>query len=313
MPKIAVVAVGGNSLIIDEDHQTVQDQYVAAAATSRHITSIIEKGYRVIVTHGNGPQVGFALRRSEIAKKHVHQIPLDSCVAETQGGIGYGFQMALKNEFEKRRINKQVVSLITQVIVDKNDPAFKKPTKPIGSFFTKKEAVRKIDVDGWDMIEDAGRGWRRVVASPAPRKIVEMDAIKRLVDDDVVVIAAGGGGIPVVRDVRGSLRGVAAVIDKDYASALLAKEVGASLFLISTPVERVYLNYDKPNEKPLEKVHLRELKKYAKGGHFKKGSMMPKIESIIKFLQNGGERAIITDTTHIAEALEGKTGTHFVR
>jgi len=307
--KIAVVAVGGNSLILDSKHQTVQDQYRAACETMKHIAEMIAKGWEVVITHGNGPQVGFILARSEYSRGILHEVPLDSCGADTQGGIGYNFQMALDNEFKRRGINKPVATVVTQVLVDKDDPSFKKPTKPIGQFYSEEEARMRQQKDGWDIMEDAGRGWRRVVASPDPKEIIELAAIKALVDAGIVTIAVGGGGIPVIRDEQGNLKGAAAVIDKDLASSLLARLLKADLLLISTAVEKVYLNFGKPDQKPLDKMTLAEAKKYMEEGHFKPGSMLPKIKAIVRFLENGGKQALITDPQHIPQALDGKTGT----
>lgn len=313
MDKLVVIAVGGNSLIIDDKHQSVPDQYAAVTSTARHIGTIIENGYKVVITHGNGPQVGFILLRSELARKHIHTVPLDSCVADTQGAIGYNFQMALYNELKRRRLNVPVATVVTQVVVDRHDEAFKAPSKPIGFFYSSKEADERMSKDGWDMMEDAGRGFRRVVASPSPKEIIEIGAIKNLLVSGTIVIAVGGGGIPVVRDTRGNLHGVEAVIDKDYASALLAQKLEAEIFLISTSVEKAYLNFGKPNQKPLDKVTLRELKLFLKGGHFKAGSMLPKINAIISFLEKGGKKAIITDPNHIDLAIAGKSGTQIIR
>ncbi len=308
--KLAVVAVGGNSLIKDKNHQSVPDQYAAAAETMVHIADMIEAGYRVVITHGNGPQVGFILLRSEIARSQIHPVPLDSCGADTQGAIGYNFQMALGNEFKKRGIKKPVVTVVTQVLVDKNDKSFKKPSKPIGEFYTEAEAKERIAKDKWDMVEDAGRGWRRVVASPLPIEIIEEDAIKTLAERGFMVVAVGGGGIPVVKDDAGILHGTAAVIDKDFASALLASNIGADVFVISTAVEKACLNFGKPDQKTLDKVTVAELEKYCAEGHFKPGSMLPKCEAIIKFLKNGGKHAIITNPENLARAVKGKAGTH---
>ncbi|MFH2069857.1 MAG: carbamate kinase [Elusimicrobiota bacterium] len=311
--QVAVVAVGGNSLIKDNKHQSVQDQYLAARETMQHISKMIQKGWDVVITHGNGPQVGFILARSEYSRGIMHEIPLDSCGADTQGAIGYNFQMALGNEFKKLGIKKTVASVITQTVVDKDDPSFKKPTKPIGQFYNEEEALRRKDKDGWDIMEDAGRGWRRVVASPAPLEIVELDAIKSLIQAGVVVVAVGGGGIPVIRQDDGMLKGTAAVIDKDFASSLLATLIVADVFIISTAVEKVYLNFGKPDQKAVDKMTLSEAKKYVEEGHFKPGSMLPKMKAIISFLENGGQTAIITDPQHIELALDGKTGTHITK
>lgn len=313
MSTLAVVAIGGNSLIRDKAHESVEDQYQAVVETAKHIVGMIEQGYEVIVTHGNGPQVGFILRRSEIAKDvaHMHQVPLVSCGADTQGAIGYQIQQALDNEFKKRGINKTAVTVVTQVVVAENDPAFEKPTKPIGSFYTKEqtEEIQKSN-PSWVMVEDAGRGYRRMVASPLPQEIVEKEVINKLVRDSYCVISVGGGGIPVLRHTDGMLQGVDAVIDKDFASSLLASDIKADLLIISTGVPTVYLNYGKPNEKALDKVTLAELKQYVTENHFAPGSMLPKIQAVISFLENGGKEAIITNPESLEEAVAGKTGTH---
>lgn len=312
MTKIAVVAVGGNSLIKDAQHRTVPDQYAAAAESMHHIVDMLAQGWNVVVTHGNGPQVGFILRRSELARHELHEVPLDSCGADTQGAIGYMFQRALHNEFKRRGMQRQAATVVTQTLVDRNDPAFKKPSKPIGSFMTEAEAREKMAVEGWSMVEDAGRGWRRVVASPRPQRILEQDAIEALVASGVVVIAVGGGGIPVMENDDGDLTGVEAVIDKDYASALLASDLPADVFIISTAVEKVALNYNTPDQRWLDRLALAEAKQFLAEGHFHKGSMGPKIEAIVSFLERGGERALITNPENLGRALAGETGTWVV-
>jgi carbamate kinase len=311
--RVAVVAVGGNSLITDAKHQTVPDQIRAARKTCRHIVGMIEKGWDVVVTHGNGPQVGFILRRSELSRHELHDVPLDSCGADTQGAIGYDIQQSLYNEFRLRGIAKQAVTVVTQVLVDRNDPSFKNPSKPIGSFMDEPTATDRRKSDGWDVVEDAGRGWRRVVASPLPKEIIERDAIKSLIAQGFTVIAVGGGGIPVVENEQHELVGVAAVIDKDHASALLANSIDADLLVISTAVEKVALNYNKPNQQWLDRLTLPEAKRYLAEGHFAKGSMGPKIEAIIWYLERGGKQALITNPENIARALEGATGTRISR
>ncbi len=309
---IAVVAIGGNSLIKDKNHQTVPDQYQAAKETCYHIAGMIEQGWDVAIGHGNGPQVGFILRRSELARHELHEVPLDVCGADTQGAIGYMLQQNLQNEFLRRGMKKQAVTVVTQVVVDRNDPAFLNPSKPIGSFMTEEEAIRRRDQEGWHVVEDAGRGWRRVVPSPLPKKVKEQDAVEELIRKGFVVITVGGGGIPVVENERGELEGVAAVIDKDYASSLLARSIKADLFLISTAVEKVYLNYGKPNQKAIDRMTVAEAKQYMAEGHFAKGSMLPKIQAIIWFLEAGGKQAIITNPENIERALRGETGTLIV-
>jgi carbamate kinase len=309
MAKVAVVAIGGNSLIKDRDHQTVPDQFEATREACVHIAGMIEQGWDVVVTHGNGPQVGFILLRSELASHVLHTVPLDSCGADTQGAIGYMIQQSLYNEFEKRGMKKQAATVVTQVVVGKDDPAFQNPSKPIGPFYGEEEARRLGAERGWVVKDDAGRGWRRVVPSPIPLEIVERDAIKNLLDAGFVVIGVGGGGIPVVQEEDGSLTGVEAVIDKDYASGLLAASIQADLFLISTAVDKVALNYGQPGQRWLDKMTLAEAKRYLAEGHFAPGSMGPKIRAIIKFLEQGGREALITSPENIERALAGETGT----
>lgn len=313
MGKIAVIAIGGNSLIKDKDHQTVPDQFETTRQTCVHIAGMIEKGWDVVITHGNGPQVGFILLRSELASNVLHTVPLDSCGADTQGAIGYMIQQSLYNEFKKRKIDKQATTVVTQVVVDKNDIAFKNPTKPIGPFYNEKKAKEYSNERNWSIMEDAGRGWRRVVPSPIPLEIVERDAIKSLINKGFVAIAVGGGGIPVVKDENGNLYGVEAVIDKDYASGLLANSINADLFLISTAVEKVALNFGKPDQKDLDLMTLSEAEKYYNEGHFPQGSMGPKIKAVIDFIKKGGKEAIITTPECIELALEGKMGTKIIK
>jgi carbamate kinase len=313
--KVAVIAIGGNSLIKDPKHQSVEDQYEAARESALHIADMIEAGYEVVIGHGNGPQVGFILRRSEIAAKAegMHEIPLDVCGADSQGAIGYALQQNLQNELKRRGIKKSVATIVTQTLVDRDDPAFKNPSKPIGGFMDEAEGKRRQKEMNWTVVEDAGRGWRRVVASPLPKEIVEIDAIKALISAGVIVISTGGGGIPVIRNEKGDLEGVAAVIDKDFGSSLLANDVGAEVFVISTAVEKVALNFGKPDQKWLDKITLTEAKKYlAEGTHFAKGSMAPKVQAIIRFLEAGGKQAIITNPENIGRALKGETGTWIV-
>ena len=308
--KRAVVAIGGNSLIKDRMHQTVRDQYIAAGETCWHIVSMIRDGWDVAIGHGNGPQVGFILRRSELAAHELHEVPLDVCGADSQGAIGYALQQNLHNEFRAVGMDKHAVTVITQVEVAADDPAFQNPAKPIGSYMDEERAIRRRDEEGWSVMEDAGRGWRRVVPSPAPIRIVEEKAVKDLIDAGFVVITVGGGGIPVVADGEGSLRGVAAVIDKDLASSLLATIIGSELFLITTAVEQVALNFGKPNEEKVRRMTLSEAKRYlAEGVHFASGSMAPKIQAIIGYLERGGGEAIITNPENVERALVGETGT----
>ncbi len=313
--KVAVVAIGGNSLIKDAKHVRVEDQYEAAKETTFHIADMIEAGWEVAIGHGNGPQVGFILRRSEIAAKveGMHEVPLDVCGADSQGAIGYALQQNLQNILFQRGIKKNVATIITQVLVDRNDPAFQNPTKPIGGFMDEAEALRRRDEMDWSVVEDAGRGWRRVVASPLPQEIVELDTVKAIVNAGIIAITVGGGGIPVIDKGNGDYIGTAAVIDKDFASSLLARAIQADLFLISTAVEKVALNFGKPEQEWLDRLTLSEAKRYlAEGTHFAKGSMGPKIQAIIWYMEAGGKHAIITNPENIGRALRGETGTHIV-
>jgi len=311
--KTAIVAVGGNALIIDDQHQSIPDQYKAAAMSSRYVADMVEAGVTVILTHGNGPQVGFILRRSGIAKGEVPEVPVDYADADTQGAIGYMFQRALYNEFQRRKLKRKVVALVTQVLVDPNDPAFRNPTKPIGAHMTEDVAKSLAEDLGWVVKEDAGRGWRRVVPSPMPQQIIERDIIDALIDLGYIVIACGGGGIPVLRDAEGNLQGLEAVIDKDFASSLLARDLGAELFVVSTGVEKVAVDFGKPSQRWLQSVTLAEVRKYLAEGQFPKGSMGPKIEAVISFLEGGGTRALITNPPNLGRALSGATGTHIAR
>jgi len=310
--KVAVVAVGGNALVKDKTKQTVEDQFDAARDTMGHIAEMIKAGWNVVLSHGNGPQVGFILRRSELALHELHPVPLDYCGADTQGAIGYMFQKALNNHFEEKGMDKQALTVVTMVEVDKNDPAFQNPTKPIGSFLDEETAKDRMKT-GKTFVEDAGRGWRQVVPSPKPMRIVEVDAIKTLVDAGFVVVASGGGGIPVVEKEDGGLIGIEAVIDKDFASALLAETIKADLLLISTAVEKVAINFNKPDVKWLDKMTVAEARQYIAEGHFAPGSMLPKVQACIEFLEKGGEKALITDPENIPRALNGETGTWIVK
>lgn len=310
--KLATIAIGGNSLITDPKQPDVAHQWDAVRETCNHIAAMIAEGWNIIITHGNGPQVGYILRRAEIAAKQgIHEVPLDLIVADTQGSIGYMLQQALDNALRRLGINRTILTVVTQVRVDPDDPAFQKPNKPIGGFMTKDEA-RKYEAEGWQVMEDAGRGWRRVVASPKPLAIQELNAIRVLVNNDYVVIAGGGGGIPVVRNQQGELRGVAAVIDKDRASSLLAQTLRADLFIISTGVEKVALNFNKPDQRLVDQMTLAEAQQYMAEGHFAPGSMLPKIEAAVDFVRMGGPQAIITDPPNLARALRGETGTRVV-
>ncbi len=309
--KVAVVAVGGNALIVNKNKKSIPDQFDAIKETVSHIAGMIEDGWDVVITHGNGPQVGFILRRSELAMHELHPVPLDYCGADTQGAIGYMAQKALRNEFKKRGLDKQAVTVVTQVEVSADDHAFQKPSKPVGSFLDEETAKERM-AEGQDFVEDAGRGWRRVVPSPMPINIVEVDAIKNLIDDGFTVIGVGGGGIPVVEKENGNLRGVEAVIDKDFASGLLANLIDADLLLISTAVEKVAINFNLPNQQWLEHMTVAEAEQFIQEGHFAPGSMLPKIQAIVKFLKEGGKKALVTDPPNIQRALRGETGTWIV-
>lgn len=309
--KLAAVAIGGNSLIQDPKHPEVINQWEAVGVTCDHIASMIAEGWSVILTHGNGPQVGYILRRNELAEKEVHPTPLDLIVADTQGSIGYMLQQSLDNSLRRLGINRTILTVVTQVRVDPNDPAFENATKPIGGFMSE-EVARRHEAEGWQVVEDAGRGWRRVVASPKPLTIQEINAIRALILNDYIVIAVGGGGIPVMRDQQGNLRGTNAVIDKDRASSLLAQMLRADLFVISTGVEKVALNFNKPDQRLLDQMTLLEAEQYIEQGHFAPGSMLPKIEAAVEFVRMGGPQAIITDPPNLARALRGETGTRII-
>ena len=310
--KLAVVAVGGNSLITDPKRPDIQHQWEAVRQTTEHLAQLIADGWSIVVTHGNGPQVGYILRRAEIAAAQgIHSVPLDLIVADTQGSIGYMLQQQLDNSLRRLGINRTVVTVVTQVRVDPADPAFDRPTKPIGGFMTEEEA-RRYEGEGWKVMDDSGRGWRRVVASPRPQTIHEINAIRALILSDYIVITVGGGGIPVVRDDRGELKGTYAVIDKDLASSALAQTLRADLFVISTGVEKVALNFNKPDQRTLDVMTLQEAKGYIAAGHFGVGSMLPKIEAAVEFVQMGGPQALITDPANLLRALRGETGTRII-
>ena len=310
--KVAVVAIGGNSLIPDKTHPEMEYQWQAVHETCKHLVNLVESGWNIIVAHGNGPQVGFILRRSELAETEVHTIGLDIIVGDTQGSIGYMIQLTLDNELRKRGLDSRAVTIVTQVLVDKDDPGFLTPTKPIGAFLTP-ERAKAFELEGWRVMDDAGRGYRRVIASPIPLEILEEDAIRTMNEAGWIVIAVGGGGIPVIRDENGELTAAPpSVIDKDRATALLAANLDADMLLISTGVEKVAINFNKPDQKWLDQMTVAEAKQYLAEGHFAPGSMKPKIEAIIDFLEKGGKQAIVTNPPNIARALAGETGTHFI-
>ncbi len=311
MPAQALIAVGGNSLIRAGEMGTIAEQRANARRTAAAIAAMMQSGDRIVVTHGNGPQVGAALLRSDRAADQVYRLPLDVCGATTQSEIGYLLQQSLHNELARARIRVPVATVVTQVVVSADDPALRRPTKPIGPFSTLEDAGERRARLGWDIVEDAARGWRRVVGSPEPLVIVEEPVIRRLLDDGVLVIAAGGGGIPVVRTGSG-LTGVEAVIDKDRVSALLAARLAVDAFVISTDADRVYLDYRKPTERPVGFVTAAQMARDYEAGQFPPGNMGPKIESALRFLDHGGREVIITSYEHLAEAVQGKAGTHIL-
>jgi len=307
--KLAVVAVGGNALIRDEQHRSIPDQYETARETVNYIVDMIETGSRVVLTHGSGPQMGFILRRSELALSEVSPIPMDYAGADLQGAIGYMFVKALRNEFRRRALAREAVAVVTQVLVDRNDAAFRDPTKPIGSPMDEATARQRADTLGWQVRPDPGRGWRRVVPSPIPKAILDLNVIAHLVDSGYVVVACGGGGIPVIQDEQGEYRGVEAVIDKDLSSSLLARDLHANSLVIATGIERVALDFGKPSQRWVDRMTLSEAKQHLNAGQFDRGSMGPKVEAIIEFVEGGGGEGIITDPPHLTEALAGRAGT----
>ena len=311
--KLAVVAVGGNSLIRAKDRLAIPDQYEAAALTTRHVCDMLEAGWNVILTHGNGPQMGFILRRSELSIHEVAPVPMDYAGADLQGAIGYMFVRAFRNEFARRGIQREPVAVVTETLVDRDDPAFKNPTKPIGSHMDEATAKKLAAQQGWVVKDDAGRGWRRVVASPQPKRIVDLASIDYLARSGYLVIACGGGGIPVAADASGRLEGVEAVIDKDLASSLLARELGADALLVSTGVEKIAIDFNKPTQRWLDRMTLAEAKRHLAEDQFDKGSMGPKVEALVAFVEAGGERGIVTNPENIGRALKGETGTAIVR
>lgn len=311
--SLTVLAIGGNSLIKDKNYIALSSQYEAIQETTKYISQLIAEGLNLVITHGNGPQVGFIYRRGELAQHELPLIPLDICGADTQGAIGYMIQMALLNDLRKLRIEKKVVALVTKTLVDRHDPSFQNPSKPIGSFMSEEEALIHKREDGWQVVEDAGRGFRRVVPSPLPKEIIELDVIKLLVENGYTVVAAGGGGVPVIKNEEGNIEGVEAVIDKDLSSSLLARNIRADTLIISTAVDAVYLNFGKKDQKQIQHATLPEIKQYLEERHFKPGSMKPKIEAIIQFLEGGGEKAIITSPENLLRSVKGEAGTTFTK
>jgi carbamate kinase len=309
--RLAVVAVGGNSLIRDKSHESIPDQYEAVAITARYIADMVEAGWNIVLTHGNGPQVGFILRRSELSIHEIPPVPMDYAGADLQGAIGYMFVRALRNEFAVRKLASVPAALVTQTLVDRNDPAFADPSKPIGSHMDEATAHRLASQQGWTVKPDAGRGWRRVVPSPLPKAIVELEVIRSLARSGYLVIACGGGGIPVIEE-NGRLTGVEAVIDKDLASSLLCRELQADILVVSTGVEKVALDFNKPTQRWLDRLTLTEAKRLYGEDQFDRGSMGPKIRAVIEFLEGGGKQALITNPANLGRALAGETGTLIV-
>lgn len=312
MSRTALIAIGGNSLIRAGERGTIEEQTANAHATARALAAMVARGWRIVITHGNGPQVGAALLRSERAAGEVYTHPLDVCVATTQSEIGYLLQRAMEFELRQIGLTTPVITVLTQVRVDPADPAFANPTKPIGPFYTKKEAEEKQRRLGWNIVEDSARGYRRVVPSPEPCEVFEQHIIRKLVDDGMIVIACGGGGIPVIEHDGHRVEGSEAVIDKDRASALLAAGLGADLFVISTDARQVYLDFKKPTQRGLDRVSADELRRHSEAGQFPPGSMGPKVESALRFLRDGGKEVIITSYEHLVDALDGHDGTHVV-
>jgi carbamate kinase len=312
MSKLVLVAVGGNALIRAGQRGTAQEQFQNAVDTANVVVKLIKAGHRVVLTHGNGPQVGASLVRSELAAAYAYRLPLDCSVASTQGEIGYVLQYAMWQAMQAEQMNTPVVSLVTQVLVDGADPAFKKPSKPIGPFYTRDEATRYRDLFGWDLVEEPSRGFRRVVASPEPMGIVELEAIRACVDRGLVVIAAGGGGVPVFND-HDISKGVEAVIDKDHTSAILASQLNADVFAIATDEEGVYIDFRRASQRLIDHLSVDQCRAYLEAGEFPEGSMGPKIRAAIVFIERGGETALITNAAHLLAAIDGHAGTRITR
>ncbi|KPU46337.1 carbamate kinase 1 [Oxobacter pfennigii] len=310
--KTIVIALGGNAILMPGQKGTAEEQMENVNKTCVQVAQMVKKGMRVVITHGNGPQVGNILIQNGSATERVPAMPLYICGAQSQGLIGYMIQQQLVNKFQEMGIEKSVVTLVTQMVVDKEDAAFKNPSKPIGLFYSKEYAQKAMDEKGEYWIEDSGRGWRKVVPSPEPIRIVEIDCILNLINNGSIVIANGGGGIPVIEN-EGKYKGIEAVIDKDFGGAKLALYVNADAFMILTDVPKVYINYKKPEQKPLDEVSVDEIERLQKEGHFKAGSMGPKVEACRRFVTAGGKRAIITSLDTALEALEGKAGTRIVK
>lgn len=309
---IVMVALGGHAFIGKGEKGDISDHERNAARICEYLMTFVEKNYNLVITHGNGPQVGNRLLATERSIDEVPAMPLDVLVAETEGSLGYVMQQALLNQLRRRGLKRYVVTMVTQVLVDKQDPAFQNPTKPIGPFLSKEEAHARKEQLKWQIVEDSGRGWRRVVASPKPIKVIQHKMIREAAQHGHIVVAGGGGGIPVHKLENEDYEGIECVLDKDFTSSVLASQIGAELLIILTAVPKVFLNYGKPSQTALGAVTMDEIEEYISKGHFPAGSMGPKIQAIYEFLQKGGRRGLITDPEHLAEALDGKAGTHFV-
>jgi len=313
LPQSLLITLGGNAILPARGTGTFDEQCSITRLTMKPIAELIREGVQVVLSHGNGPIVGNILIRNEAARDQIPPMPLDVCGADSQGGIGYMMQQSLQNELMSAGEDRAVVTVVTQVVVDERDPAFRRPTKPIGPFYSHERARLLAKEKGWTVVEDAGRGYRRVVASPRPLEVVEIGAIRRLVSGGAIVIAAGGGGIPVTRQWDGSYHGVEAVIDKDLASSLLARLLGCEMLCIITGVERVAIHFGKPEQRDLERATAEELSRYAAEGHFSAGSMGPKVQAAIEFVRGGGREVVITSPAKLREALDGKAGTRVMR
>ena len=307
--RLSIVAMGGNSLISADLAPTVENQFHLAAQAVKPIADLIESGERLVITHGNGPQVGFMALRSELSRDHIHEVPLDSLVANTQGSLGYMVQRALGEEFRRRKFKHEVVSIVTEVEVFPDDDAFEKPTKPIGRFYSDDESDTLAMERGWDMVYVENLGWRRVVPSPIPHKIVQLPTIKRLLDQGVTVVWCGGGGIPVVRADDGSIFGIEAVVDKDRISALLGAEIGADRLFLTTGADAIYRNFSTPERERIEELTIDQARAMAGDGHFPAGSMGPKVEAAISFVESGGKEAVICSPPQLVSAFGGTSGT----
>jgi carbamate kinase len=312
--KTAIIAIGGNALIKKGQVGTIYEQFANARETCAKLLKVVEMGYDIIITHGNGPQVGDAIRRHENSRKIIPPYPLGVCVAETVGSMGYMLQQTMQNTVKKSKVvRKDVVTIITQVVVDDDDPSFKNPTKPIGQFFSKEDIDEMVKAEKWAVVEDSGRGWRRVVPSPKPLRIVEKDTIGDMLHKGKIVIACGGGGLPVIQMENGLLDGVEAVVDKDYASSKLAQQLDLDELIILTGVDKVSVNFGQPDQVDLDILTVAEAKRHLKAGQFPPGSMGPKIEAAIEFIENGGRKALIASHENLVEAMKGEAGTRIVR